>query len=345
MLVKEMHIGVNLLLEKVNSNFIDSIEPEELDWALNEEVLRFIKQRINPKSNDKQQGFQDNQKRFEDLKPLIVPVTLPSYTNDSNTVFSHLPADYLIRINDRSTVKDLCGESFSTVGTTNINKYVSCITIKDDTGLFAYFKIVINGTTVFDITNYPSISTGLPSIESKFELFLIVKKALTDLGFDCKYGKYYDVDCGQGITIVSDTPLVITVEYSLTDINLMSSITQVLNKLNQVSATFEISNRFVSTEIFYKLLASSFGTTISYSPLSTMEGNKIIVAHNQKFIPTTIKLSYLRKPRKISLSLNQDCDLDDWIQSEIVDNTAKRLAGLLESNGYKNIINENLLKE
>lgn len=346
MIVKEMHIGVNFLLQKIDSKFIDSFEPEELDWALNEEVLRFVKQRLSPQSNDKQKGFQDGQKRFDDLKPLITNASIPAYVRDSVSVFCYLPFNYLTLINDRTTTKNLCGSPYSSVTTSVVTKYISCLQIKDDpTDLYATFKIRFNGVEVFNITDYPPYATGLPSLSSKFELVNLVQQILVNSGYICKYGSYYDVICNQGIVIVTNTALNIEVEYTPADIVVINSVSSVYNQISPVNGTVEVPNRLTSTENLYELLTSSFGTTIYSDPLSTLEVDKLIVFHNQKFITPTINISYLRKPRKISLSLNQDCDLDEWIQLEIVDNTAKRLAGLISSDNYKQIINENLLKE
>lgn len=341
--VKEMHIGIDLLLQKINSNVLDDFEDQEKDWILNEEVIRFIKQRIDPRSNDKKLGFEASQKRFDDLKPLITPASIPCYVRDSNSVFGYLPPDYLTLINDRTTTKNLCGSSFSTTATTSVSKSIACIPIKDDVGLYAFFKIKINGTLVFNITDY--ITGGLASVDSKFELFYLVQRILTQQGFVCKYGSYYGTNCGQGIVIVSDVPLTIDIAYSLSDIVTVTSTINTFTKISPLNDVTEVSNRLTETDNLYNILHSSFGNTIVSSPISTLEGDKIIVFHNQKFIPTTINISYLRKPRQINLSLNQDCDLDGWIQEEVVDNASKRLAGITQSEGYRNIINENLLKE
>lgn len=343
---QEMHIGLDLLLQKVNSKFIDSFEPEEKDWALNEEVLRFVKQRISSDSNDKHKGFEDDQKRFDDLKPLIKPATLPAYIRDDNSVFSYLPSDYLSLTNDRTITKDLCGSPYSSIGTTNITKYINCINIKDDLiNLYKFFKIRINGTQVFSLSDYPVYSNGLPSQTSKFELINLVLRVLSDQGYICKYKNYFDFTCQGGIILVSNISFSIDCEYSPTDIITTISSTKALIQINSINKGNEVPNRLTNTEPLYNLLNSSFGNTISSNPLSTLEGDKIIVFHKQKFIASTINISYLKYPRKISLSLNQDCDLDDWIQLEVVDNTAKRLAGLIGSEDYKQIINENLLKE
>jgi hypothetical protein len=341
MTVKEMHIGVNLLLQKVNSNYIDSFEPEEIDWALNEEVLRFIKQRRSNRSNDKQKGFLDGQKRFDDLKPLITPASLPCYVRDNNSVFSYLPHDYLTLDNDRTITKDLCKAAYQPT-TSLVTKYIYCIQIEDDVDLYQNFRILFDGVEVFNINNYPAYATGLQT-SAKFQLINLILEVFIQAGYICKYRSYYDVVCPQGIILVTDTQISVTVEYDNSS-TVSSFQAKDYTRLTPVVGN-EVSNRLTGDEDLFSLLTSSFGDTIASDPLSTLEGDKIIVFHKRKFIASTINISYLRKPRKINLSLNQDCDLDDWIQQEVVDNTAKRLSGVIGAANYKELINENLLKE
>lgn len=44
----------------------------EIDWLLNEAQLIYIKQRLSPASNVKKTGFENTQKRIEDLSKLVV---------------------------------------------------------------------------------------------------------------------------------------------------------------------------------------------------------------------------------------------------------------------------------
>jgi hypothetical protein len=342
MTAKEMHIGVDLLLQKINSNFIDVFEPEEIDWALNEEVLRFVKQRFSAKSNDKQKGFQDGQKRLDDLKALIEPASLFCIPRDSNSVYNYLPHDYLTLINDRTITTDLCGALYNPTKVALV-KNISCIQIADDSiNLYSTFKIFFNNLQVFNIVDYPTFMNPVP-VSAKFALINLVIQVLEDQGYVCKYSEYYDSRCPQGIIVVTDNSIDIDVEYVSGTVS-TNSVASNKERIN-VTTGSENPNRLCDQEDLYDLLNSSFGTTISSSPISTLEKDKIIVFHKQKFIPSTINISYLRKPRKINLSLGQDCDLDEWIQQEIIDNTAKRLAGIVESPNYRAIINENLLKE
>ena len=62
MTIEEMHIAVNLGVQKIASFQSDSLLPEEIDYELNTAVRRFISQRYNSKGNKYQRGFEQSQK-------------------------------------------------------------------------------------------------------------------------------------------------------------------------------------------------------------------------------------------------------------------------------------------
>ncbi len=346
MTVKEMHIGVNELLQKVNSNFTDDFEPPQIDWALNREVIKFIKQRISPKSNDKKEGFQDNQKRFDDLKPLLSSVILPAYVNNDNSVFTYFNSDYFSLVSDRTTTKNLCGGNFSNVATQSFNYNLVCFPINnDDTNLYAGFTISINGIVKYNIANYPTLLAELTSSEAKFVLINHIIEVLNDtVVYQCKYKSFYGLK-GEGIVLYMPfNNGGVDIHYNSGTIH-YNPIEYVQTKITNVSGTKEYLNRLTGTEKLFSVLGNSIGGTEHYSPISTIEEDRLIVYHNKKFIPTFINVTYIKKPKKISLPLNQSSELDESSQEEIIDNTAKTLAGLTSSQVYQNMINENLGKE
>lgn len=343
-----MHIGIDLQLQKLNSNVISSLRSEEKDWLLNEEVIRFIKQRINPASNDKRVGFEATQKRYDDLRVLITPASLPVYVNDNDSVFTYLPSDYFTLINDRSVTKDLCGVSYSTIATSIDTFYIASLPIADDnTNLYATFQVKINGSIIFDLSNY--VTGGLPSSNSKFVIVNYLLQRIAEIptllgGFSGKYENYFGVSVAGAVIIVGKSPFTYNIVYvgnTVSGNGLGVNYTKVTTPLKST----EVPNRLAKTEDVYTLLSTSFGTTFAHTPITLLEGSKLIAFHKQKFILSSLNISYIRKPKKIDISLNQGCELSESIHQEIVENTAKRIAGLVGSQQYNNIINENLLKE
>lgn len=345
MVVKEMHIDVHLQLQKMNANVISSIKVEEIDWFLNQESRRFIKQRMSPRSNDKQLGFQDTKKRYEDLKSLYTPRNLTLYTHDSNSVFCYLPSDCIDLVDSRSYTKNLCGNTYNPT-TSSETLYYSTYKFLD-TGVASYknFKYKINSTVVFDTSLYPQFVNGVASPDSKFELIDFMLEDLRRAGFEAKYENYIDIFARGSIIVVSKSTMTITVKYDTGSETSQTVLTKSFTKISTIIGTEDYKNRLPKTEDLENLLDSSFGTTKFDSPLISLEKDKLIIHHKKKFILDSVDIVYIRKPIKISLPLNQSCELDENVHPEIVDSTVKRLAGITSSDSYKYISNENLLKE
>lgn len=345
MTVQEQHIGIDLLLQKVNSNFISSISSQEKDWFLNDEMLRFIKQRINPLSNDKHQGDQDTQKRYDDLKALIkTSPQLPVYVRDTKSLFAYLPSDYIGLKNDRSWTKDLCGAAYS-VATSNSSIYYIDYKLPATVSKYLNMVLKINAVTVFDSSTYAPFVSGLSSIKQKFEYIDFIIEALRDAGYEAKYESYINLFKRECIIITSPAAMSLDAKYGADASIIQNSVAIVNTKVNTITGVEEHENTLTKTEDIYKLLPLSFGNTKYSRPLSTLQRDALVVYHNQKFIMSSVSIDYIRKPRKINLSLNQGCELDENVHAELVDNAAKRIAGIVTSGNYQYLANENLNKE
>jgi len=126
MTVNEMHIAVNLGVQKIASFQADVLLPQEIDFELNIAMMRFIKQRYNPSSNRQGKGFEQSQKRIDDLRNLVVTTSsstissggfltdaLGTYIyNTSNTNIyverATLPLDYLFLVSVSAQVNYVC---------------------------------------------------------------------------------------------------------------------------------------------------------------------------------------------------------------------------------------------
>ena len=356
MLVQEMHIGVNQWLQKINAKETDSFKPQEIDWALNEECLRFIKQRTSTSSDPKKQGFQRTQKRYDDIEELITSSILPCYVKDNDSVFSFLPQNYFRLINDRSVVKDLCGASISTINSTTTVKKICVVPFPDPIEIASPFyrnflsKQTNNSQTLFDIDNYITTVNGLSSKEEKFYLINLILEVINrefNSILEVRWETFNSIYYPNCLIFITDdstfTGINITPKASGGSIN-YNTTDLVLQKYN-LNNTKEKPNRLTNTEDLYVILNSVFSTTVPESPISALERGKIIVHHNQKFILSFVNIQYIRKPRKIDLFLNQSCELNPNVHEEIVEATARRLSGITKGENYQQLINENLINE
>lgn len=353
MQVREMHIGVNQWLQKINAKETDSFKPHEIDWALNEEQLRYIKQRTSTNSNSKKQGFQSTQKRYDDIEELITSSILPAFYKDSDTVFSFLPYNYFRLLNDRSLVKDLCNLPLTTIPTVNQTRKICVVPFPDATETSSPYYTALqlvrqdDASVLFDVNNYITTATGLNSKEEKFYIINLALEQMNrispntiEVRWETFDDKYYP---NSFVFVVKDSPLFTGVILNPVGTIYTASISTYL--MYNPNPTKEVPNRLTKTDDLYVLLNSTFATTMAHSPISSLARGKINIHHRQKFILPFVKIDFIRKPRKIDLFLNQSCELNPNIHEELVEATARRLSGITKGENYQQIINENLINE
>ncbi len=119
MTVEEMHIAVNLGVQKIASFQADNLLQEEIDYELNTAVRRLISQRYNMLGNKYRRGFEQSQKRLDDLRHLVEDYTTQnssymgvgytSRTNGNIDIYRFkFPNDYMFLVNVLSEVTYNC---------------------------------------------------------------------------------------------------------------------------------------------------------------------------------------------------------------------------------------------
>jgi hypothetical protein len=97
MTISEMHTQFKVLVDKVDSFNSANLLPEEIDMFLQNGYEEFIETRMSG-LNTHNKGFEETQKRMDDLKGLISPFSSTTFnqTQDSlkNGYFVTLPVDY-----------------------------------------------------------------------------------------------------------------------------------------------------------------------------------------------------------------------------------------------------------
>ena len=106
--------------------------------------------------------------------------------------------------------------------------------------------------------------------------------------------------------------------------------------LNQSSATREFSlSKFVQHDDISKLLEDPFNTTKFTAPLTTIRGSFIDLYTSDIFIIDRVKITYIRKPKQISLSLGISCELPVHCHQEMVDMTVSSILEGISDPRYK----------
>ena len=177
MTVNEMHIAVNLGVQKIASFQADILLPQEVDFELNIAMMRFIKQRYNPMSNRQGKGFEQSQKRVDDLRNLVVTTNsntistggflfdaLGGYIYNTSTTNIYiekatLPLDYLFLVSVSAEVHYNCNSRIN-VDTELVNEVTTTDWVKMSlTPPFPGY--ILTGISYFDGVNWAS-AVNLP---------------------------------------------------------------------------------------------------------------------------------------------------------------------------------------
>ena len=171
MTVNEMHIAVNLGVQKIASFQADILLPQEIDFELNIAMMRFVKQRYNASSNRQGRGFEQSQKRVDDLRNLVVTTSSSTistggflfdalggyiYTTSNTNIYMEratLPLDYLFLVSVSAEAHYNCNGTILDylVNNTVTNEWVKTDLTPPAPGY------VLAGVAYFDGTNWASI--------------------------------------------------------------------------------------------------------------------------------------------------------------------------------------------
>lgn len=366
MTIQEVHVHLDLICQELNSNIYRNLLPEEKDIILDKAQIRFIREVTTPESNKLQQGFEYTQGRYDDIEELLETKVLPSYRfnggGDLNeSVFSILPVNYLRLTRIRSRVKDLCGVSYiDTVTTVNEDINYILFELDDDASIgnkFNVFTIVLNGTnlgsqTIFNIENYSNYSAGLSSNEEKFILVRLILDKVNEYFKDNQidYSLYWEsfdrlFKPNQFILVVDDDIIDLDVTIG-EDITTYSPDTLTFAKItNDLTEDLVSTHRLVKSNDIWKMLETSFHTTIPRSPLSEIENSRLISYHQKKFIIGDTIIQYVRKPKIIDINLNQGFEVNPNVHDKVIDIAARMISSYTNAGTQKQVMMESLLKE
>ena len=351
--ITEMHIAVQQGVDKIHSLQADMLLPEEIDLELNKSIYRFISQKYG-KGNKYQKGFEETQKRIDDLRTLVVEYSgTATYKEElrPNRIFVDsfkLPSNYLHLVNQRSEVLIQNCQPVNYVINTD-NKEVAYFVLN-----FNDF-LVNNGKYIDEIEMVQNTSVSLSSVnpitlpltaytnypaDNSIIIEKITDGSLLDVGFEAFWEEYNGLSHPGCFIIVVDTSIhsyfnadaslgVLTEAVGRDNEGTIVSKTNAQYKdLDSLEKRFIVdgedfqkivsTNKFVQQDDIFSMLSDPFNTTKHTGPLTTFREDAIDIYTSDIFIIDKVKITYLRKPAKVSLPLQVDCDLPQHTHQEIV---------------------------
>ena len=322
MTVQELHIRIDKYLQEINSNVYGNLLPEEKDMFLNDEVLEFVRNKIR--------DFESNKTNLDDIKELIVQVTKDVYKNDNDSVYSILPSDYFRIIRHDAYGISFCGTFTKTE--TSVSKHIVRYKLAEasvDTSAYAGFKFTVSAVDIFALATY--YPTGLVARQQGFEVKWLAYEELNKVtGYKC-YWEWYNGNFYSGELIIEkDASFSLVVAAWTGGLGATIASTEVvLTKYNTSLTKSYIPVRVVTNEDLLNLNDSLFGQTHSKS--ITCTELKDLAFFDLPNLPMNtmiyqVRHVYIKKPSRISLSLNRNSELNSSTLDIIARKCAAKIA-------------------
>lgn len=346
MTAKELHIGIDLLLQKIDSNWNSNITPQEKDWFLNFEILKFIKQRLDRSSNRKGTGAFDTIKRLQDLSPIMKTKKLKVMYNQEE-VKVKLPFDFLYYINSIGSICCECDEPIN-----SDNYYVTEFFPLNDINLLTsvnsryIISINIDNTDylIFDTIDIPSNYFPQDNIESYKKQFILINAILVEFNKKNYNNIELKYDNKKGKIVIH------TEKQSTTTITINGDTTEV-SSFNISYNNYNLSNPL---DCDIRQIDEEFKNTVHRSYLSKSKDESIIAHQREEWliikppksaILSTVSLTYFCYPQLVNLYLNSNSNLTDPVLNEVLGNVAQTLKGIISTDTYNKYVQENMLIE
>ena len=329
--IKEWHIALQQELNKINSALYDVLLPQEIDLAFNKNIMMFVNQRYSSKSNRKQEGFEQSQKRIDDLKSLVKvkkDVALrgisftPYLSPEERTVFI-LPDNYLYKVATRlQTSTKGCSTSFIPQ-TEEVTYYIYGFNLAGITNYSSFYIKNPDGVKVF------TENSGLGAYTT--DDYGIFKNIVLD---ECNafykttntvfYENFFSYTKKNHLLFVTTTPGTFKYYNGSAEVNLTLLSTIVDSKYPTQGTVIVTSDKQVTHDTVYALQADPFNETTEDFPLSFFE-NDLYYTLNEtnKFVVSNVEMTYICKPRTVSYYGNISCDLPEHTHQEIISMTAQ----------------------
>lgn len=378
MTIQEMHIAVNLGVQKIASFQVDNLLPQEIDHELNVAMEKFIKLRYSPLGNKYRDGFEQSQKRIDDLRNLVVNARVQAFYNresvDDNKFFverARLPQDYLFLLNLMTKISFNCNGSADPTETTETKTYFSInlfppqpgyvltgiyyqdpnnpsqfggFFIQNEDGMdYDYYSnpqnyLSITGTVPADSVQDGDSTVGVSTYTIDNNSELTPTVDSNTLLLYTKFPQYVQ----NGWTAVWKNPLTgqqVSVQYS------GPKTVTITKRLNPILPTKRVACKYVQHDDILGLLYDPFNTTTHKYPKYTIQENFIDVYSDNKFIPIFVELTYIRHPKKLNRIDGVGCELPEHTHQEIVEMAVKSILETIESPRYQTQSMENMESE
>lgn len=338
MKIATIHNLIRLEVNKIASNLYDDFLDPEIDVFFNQEQSKYISTRYDNKGNYKKEGFEQSDKRKEDLANLLVEDYCDKVyqTQFPNKYTFVVPNDYMYYGN--CSIKIYATNSYSTQFTftpTILSSIIATIPFNAGDSIdMSGFKLETSSST--SIINTSSLILTNYLYPDNYLNFIYDLLKITPLsGYSIYWENYGGVYYKNQLIVVKANSGVANIKYcwdgSTFIVPTFSTVTNTY-LTGTSGGSYSYPAGLETQQIYIKnLLAETTERPTAEEPLITRGSFYISVYCYNDFIPEKLYLTYIRKPKEVSLLLQQDCELADHCVYELIAQTVTHLKEVIES--------------
>lgn len=334
--VKEKHIHVTQGLQRQGAFKKDRQYPQSIDLALTLAQDQIVKARLVPVKDytDRETNkFEINQKYASDINILLKnEILLDTFkrTDVNNRSYGMLPYDFCYLLSDKSYVTEDCKATFKTPTETKTERVISIVFTNNTTKPF--FQSIVVGVGA----NSKTVTTvGFSTVDERVYVVDLVLAAFKELGVVAYWEDYKNIHRDKSFLIVT-RDLLLPANIAVDGVNSLGVNIDTAETVFKTTLTEGVLalNRDVRADFADSAEFSVYHKPIPTSPIAVLQENRILVYSSERFLVSKIYASYVRKPKRICLALNQGSELSGSVHGEICDVAVTIIKKWIEDNSY-----------
>jgi hypothetical protein len=334
--VKSLHVALDVKIQQIASNRKKSILPQQMDMILNDAVNEYLETRLSNKMNILRKGIDDEILRYDGLSELKREYHSKLYVDETykgKRMYTLLPSDYRHYLMSESISMVNKGKIFPPA----IEKYYTL-------AFMDLYELRLDGETLaIEINNdtvgrYDNVYQNTKSKSGSFYCFNTIVDKYRSFGLQCylhdwKTRKYHE-------------SMIYITDFVLYDIGLDNEMPDMFKtrvfthedcaRFNYQSEKVKIYpegstvgvNELMPSENLLDNMHNHYGGKNRYlQPMVEMQNRMIYVYYDDYFIPTDIKITYIKQPRMINIDTETMCELS--VNDEILEIAAQKALSYL----------------
>lgn len=189
MTVKELHIGLDLAFQQLNSNLFNRLEEEDKDFIINDGLVNYVNELVHTPSAQLVTSFSEISTHYSKIHSLLSYYNLPIISNEGNYLRCKLPVSNMVNEDGLITAGMIIQDGVTykvaeTGGTLNLSPYGGSPTSSGG-AIFkcnlGYVPVIDNEITLEVGKEYLIENTVEDQSESYFRKYVTVSNIYTDI--------------------------------------------------------------------------------------------------------------------------------------------------------------------